>query len=312
MNPAVPCLAFAFALPLAAQTVTAVITPTTNPSATAIDGPIVDARVLPLPAPPSGMLLASTPHSAASVIWSAWADTYEAQVNVTQNVRVDATTPPGIASASVGPNEFRIDFGATAPTSGWVFLSRTQGAASGGATVPKVGVDWNDDGVVDLPDLPAAGLVFQMFDLGVTPAPFRIVFESTLATPGQSWLTVTAWLRPQNDLVQTTMVTGCSLAPLNFQIHESFVDRGIDILTQQQLPNHATIAVIGLQPQPVLLPSDPAAPCILLPSPDILSFDLHLPLPPALRPLTFYVQGVIFIPATGAMLTVDAVRVMAL
>ena len=50
------------------------------------------------------------------------------------------------------------------------------------------------------------------------------------------------------------------------------------------------------QPQPVLVGVMSSLPCILVPAPHLVMFEpsglLNVPLPAALRPLTFYAQGV--------------------
>ena len=78
------------------------------------------------------------------------------------------------------------------------------------------------------------------------------------------------------------------------------------------------VAVLGLGTQPTLLPPSPLSPvpCLLLPSPDLVllmppsGFDL--PIPPAVRPLNLYVQGVELGLATSQLSTLQGFLVQAL
>ncbi|MBL8751307.1 MAG: hypothetical protein JNK78_19275 [Planctomycetes bacterium] len=202
-----------------------------------------------------------------------------------------ASGAPTPTSADFGPTEFRIEFSAAAPAPAVLRITRDLVSIPGGAAVPRVLYDLDDDGVLD-GDLGAAGDIRLALQFGGQPVGIRIVLESELSIPGSLHQNVAVTLTPWNDLQITPMVTGCLDAPLAFGIHPSFADRGLDIRTVQG-PDMLSIGVIGLQAQPVLLPTPMPLPCVLLPSLDILVFDAHIPLPAAVRPVTFFVQGVV-------------------
>ena len=109
---------------------------------------------------------------------------------------------------------------------------------------------------------------------------------------------------------------GCAPAPSNhaLSIAPAFANAGVglDLVPSQDL----TVLVLGLAQQPLLLPGGVLAPCLVVPAPDVLLvvppsvyFWSQVPLPAAVRPVTFHAQAVRL--AASGLLTTDAFSVVA-
>ncbi|MBL8751308.1 MAG: hypothetical protein JNK78_19280 [Planctomycetes bacterium] len=301
-------LAFAFVLSAAAQNPTASVSAGNILTVTAIDGGFIDVQsAAAQPLQPAGIVEAITPNASGSCAWAATAAEGLPIVQIVHAAHV-LTTSGTPALVHVGQNEYVVSFASTAAAPARVVIRRFTEVATTGTTLPSIDVDTDDDGVYDVSDLSVAGLERFVTLSPIQPVRVRIRFETTLTIPGDQVIGVSVALEPENGLSVDRLVTGCVSAPTIFQATPSFLDLGLDVTTQQ-LPNEVVVGVIGLAPIGLLLPNVIQAPCILLPAPDILVLDLHIPLPPAVRPLTFYVQGVAV--TSSGLLASDGSRVVA-
>ncbi len=273
-----------------------------------------------LPAGPlvsGGSLVASLPgpgFSWAGVSWQAAADDHQASFWL--EATIDAATAPSTFAGHVGPNEFLLQCTASGPAPARLFASR-QGNLVPGAPWPTVQVDFGNDGTIDIADLGFPGVNRFEPAFGVQPILVRIVIDASLLGPGRSQTWVSVDLLPENNVTLATVAIGCSASGWPLVLYPSFTDRAIDIFLWPGTTFLAdpTVFVVGLSQQPLLLPAMPWAPCLLVPSPDILlvpppgAADLHIPLPAVLRPVEFWVQSAAVTPI--GLWTTDAVRVTA-
>ncbi len=307
-HPTLPFVLFSLALPAFAQGPTVSVIAASLITATAVDGAFVDTQsVSAQTLPPSGWLEAFTPNASAMCAWAATATDGSPEVQIVQAVRVYGA-PGALAQAHAGQNEYVVAFDSPIAAPARIVIRRFTDIATAGTTLPAIEVDTDDDGIFDVTDLPGFGLERTVTLSAVQPTRVRIRFESSLAVPGEQVTVVSVALEPANDLLVDRLVTGCVTAPTFFRAAPSFVDQGVDLATDQG-PNEVAVAVVGLAPLGLLLPNALQLPCILLPAPDILILDLHIPLPPAVRPLTFYVQGVDV--TSSGLLASDGLRVVA-
>ena len=141
--------------------------------------------------------------------------------------------------------------------------------------------------------------------------PIRITWDQSLANPAaqsQSFFVLSGLqirVEPDNNLAIQQTVGECNDDPEPLLFRPSFVDQGVQITATQPpfIPNQVqgpSILVIGATPQFIPLPIASPAPCVLLPSPDILlpliaagsTLSIDVPLPSNVRPLVFHVQNV--------------------
>lgn len=202
------------------------------------------------------------------------------------------------SNARSGPHEFLLEFAATGPAPARLTFHRDT-TLSIGAAWPLVQLDVDNDGTIDVPNL--SMLTDWQLDVptfGTQPLRIRVLADAALVGAGRSTTKVSFSLEPSNDAAVTSVVAGCAV-PLfpDFTVVPSFADRGIDVYAASGV---FRVIVIGLSPQPLILPSPLVGPCLLLPSLDIVVppdfgstfLQVHLPLPPAMRPVTFYAQAV--------------------
>lgn len=169
---------------------------------------------------------------------------------------------------------------------------------SAGVPAPLLEVDVGNDGLIDW--LGMLGTVdLGAFVVGPQPLPIRMRLVSTLpiaptAVYLQSTAAITLRVTPDNQLLVTQNVVGCAGLGSLEPPAPVFDGRGFEVLTGP------AVFVLGFGTQPVLLgpqlPLPFLAGCLLLPTPDVLLWAspgyLRLPLPPALRPATLYLQAV--------------------
>lgn len=192
----------------------------------------------------------------------------------------------GPGSATVGSHDVVIELTSAVPR--LVSLTWTIDRTALAGPVPLFDVDILDDGVLDGPGSQTGVL------LGTQPYRIRIRAQGSASSAGggagnfrgQFNLDVT----PDNNVNILTAVQGCG--PEAF-VHESFTGGGIEAVSPA-----ANLLVVGFGAQPTLLPSasSPIFPCLLYPQPDIvvpLGFEgLVVPIPPAARPIGFFVQAI--------------------
>lgn len=242
----------------------------------------------------------------AFLTWSTHASSTSAALNLHQQI----TTNPG-ATAIVGRNEFLFEVSSTAPVNVTLELLATI-IASEGVAVPSITVDVGDDGTIDFTQ---ATLLAELdLTIGAAPLRLRVTMENDVAVRGHSWSWLFATVKPRNDLMIQPAAIGCTGASPDLFCEPSFLVAGVEFMRQPSFSLPAVV-VLGLGVQPVLLPvSTPAAPCLLLPQIDAvitLFGNSHTVLiPPAVRPITFWGQGVA-IDAAGNLLAMDGYRIVA-
>lgn len=210
-------------------------------------------------------------------------------------------TPQSNLSAS---SEFVVSFTATSSAPAYLEIHATSGLTIG-APQPQVAVDINNDGFVDYPSIANGPVVYVLpaQPLGAAPVVVRVIISSQVAGPGYSSTVVEVAARPDNavSVVQNALPCGGGqmLPPLPV-----FANRGVDLTLWPALGVPA-VFVLGVNQLPLLLPPYQGLTCLLIPSPDIVLWQpnnaLHVPLPVAVRPLTFYVQGVAVTPSALAV-----------
>lgn len=319
MHPAACRLLFAIvAVPLAGQS-PAVLLSAVQPLTVQVSEPAGSVQST-LPAGPlgaQGTLSASLPApglAVARAVWRTDADQHVASVWL--ECSIDAAAAASTFVGHVGPHEYLLQFTASGPAPARLFAYR-QTDLTPGAPWPTVQVDFGNDGSIDVANLDLSGATRLEPMFGVQPILVRIVIDAALLGPGRSQTWVGVDVRPDNDVALTTVAIGCSASGFPLFLQPSFAARGIDVWLWPGTSFLAdpTVVVLGLSQQPQLLPPMPWAPCLLVPSPDILMVpvagaqDLHVPLPASLRPVEFWVQPVA-VTAVG-LWTMDAVRVTA-
>ena len=283
---------------LAAQSVGVTVSALTPLTVQVTDG--VATNVLTLPAgvlPAQGSLQAILPSAAtlgaAGSQWRASATNRYAAVHLTHALQNSAALRT--FAGRCGPHEFLVEFTSAIPRATTLTVSRQLGLGAG-APSPTVQVDIGNDGVIDVVNPSSVTSSAHALSFGPQPLQVRVVVDAALGAQVGTYDEILLALEPDNDLVVTQPVATCApsapapppvLAP-------SFDDRGVEAWLFAETGEFALL-VFGFTPHPTLLATNGALPCILLPSPDVLLLGnglLHVPLPPSVRPATFYAQGV--------------------
>jgi hypothetical protein len=290
------CVSGSLAAPLLAQNVSVSVAAAVPLSVQVTDGSVsLQSSMAAGPLAPSGVLSATLPGPVVVTAFSRWNAASSGGgvlVGVDNLIDVGGASPALVGRA--GPNEFVIQFTASAPTPARLYVGRYSQVPSGAAW-PTVQIDFDNDGSIDIADL-AGQQSRSVPTFGVQPLLVRIRMDASLSGLGQSYTDVVVELAPDNDLTAVPVAIGCSASGWPLALQPVFVDRGLDLLVWPS--TYPTVFVLGLSLQPVLLPSMPWGPCLLVPSPDILLVPppgatwLHVPLPAALRPVQFWVQAV--------------------
>lgn len=296
--------AAAAALPLSAQSIVTTIT-AASPIAvqTTVGGVIQQAFELPGPLPDSGdVSLGGSIFSPvlASVSWNT--EVSESWVEVSLRNSIVVQPPPGVsADAVIPPHEFLVTFqalGTTGAYPAYVRLFRNSGL-SPGQPFPTVSIDIDNNGTIDYPNLqasPLIGLMVPDLSLGKT---LRVILYTPTATAGSSGTNVSLFLEPLIDAGWFQTALGCADygGDALFEPVALFANRGVRL---ELSTSHPTVFVLGFQQQPIVLPPQNNAFCLLMPQPDVVLFApsgrLDIPLPPSVRPVTFEAQGVALLP----------------
>lgn len=197
-----------------------------------------------------------------------------------------------------------LEFTSTAPVIAGLFVLGSSSGSSG-APIPTIDVDFGADGTFELQSALGPVLDFGTHAISPTqPLLVAIRMQTTLPANLASIVSLAeVTLTPSNDLDWQQTALDCATTPTFLRCRPSFADRGIDVTWLQAVA--PLVVVIGLAAEPVILPSVGSVPCLLVPRPDILLFaplpigwaSHHVPLSPAVRPVTFFVQGVVLDPA---------------
>ena len=154
---------------------------------------------------------------------------------------------------------------------------------------PAFAIDVGDDGFPEVTELiPATSIPVV---LGPVPTLVRVRITATQVGSGST----TLWLRcyPDNGSDVQIWNVGCESVPVGVQAR---FDGNFE-LGAFPMQGQPTIGVLSLGLQSVLLGTSFGVPCILLPAPDVvLAFPstatTTIVVPPAVRPLFFFTQGV--------------------
>lgn len=219
--------------------------------------------------------------------WVAFATAGEARAEWRQMVQV-VENAPSFAGAS---GELLMHLTATSGVPVTIELSRVLGATPG-AMAPACSIDVGDDGSFEVQATGSSVVTLVGIVLG--PQPLAIRLRSSVAQIGNGMvdLELKVHVRPQNSLSSGVAVAGCTGSTLF--AYPTFESQGLRFVALAADP---VLLVVGLSVQPVLLPSPSPTACLLLPAPDLLVLlvgqsEFTLPLPPVVRPVTFWAQGV--------------------
>lgn len=280
-------------------TITAALT---NPVTVWASGLIPMSQTVTQPAglvAPSGSFGVSTGSASGQVSWSEQATASAASFSLESVLNGGP-----IFGASCDPVSMVLDVSAASMRTVELDFERLTTIFIAGPT-PTVSIDIHNDGVVEYADLPMANVV-TVPGLTVGPTPLQIgvhVSAVTILNPSSIEFTSTkvdVTVRPDNQLVAVKDVSGCLPGQPGMEPPVPvFADGGVDLHFEPGL------LVAGLQSMPILwTPTSPlpfAANCLVGPEPDVLlwlpSGFLHVPLPPAVRPVQFHVQVVFFGPS---------------
>lgn len=296
--------AAAAALPLSAQTIVATITAVTPIAVQATVGGVPQqAFQLPGPLQDSGDVSLGGPIFSPVLAGVSWnTEVSDSSVEVSLRNSIVVQPPPGVsADASIPPHEFLVTFqalGATGAYPAFVRLFRTSGL-SPGQPFPTVSIDVDDNGTIDFPNLqatPLVGLILPDLSLGKT---LRVIMHTPTATTGFSGTNVSLFVEPLIDAVWFQTAIGCADygGDALFEPVPLIANRGVRLELSTTNP---TVFVLGFQQQPLVLPPQNNAFCLLMPQPDVVLFvpsgRLDIPLPPSVRPVTFEAQAVALLP----------------
>lgn len=251
-------------------------------------------------------VMAGSYHAEAGANWGTLATASFSQVRVFQTLSSDSPT----AVLSAGPQEFVLDLTATTPGVPVTVQVRHEMNCTPFAPTPQVQMDIDDDGVIDSTQLGPFDLDVPTLPLGPQPVAIRFVMSAQLQGTGLVSQVLIVTVTPRNDVLATPNVIGCE--PDGYLLQRPlFADRGSQF---EFVTADPAVLVLGLSQQPFLLPSYLGAPCLFVPSVDIVSWNpvytTHdIPLPASVRPVTFWAQGVVISP--NGLLTTNGFRVTA-
>jgi len=244
--------------------------------------------------------------ASAIVSWSRVATTTFANARLTTSALV---TPGAGGSAVVDPQRLEVAFSATAPSAVRCTVALLR-EVSLGAPAPRIALDFDADGIIDVFDL-QAGLPVQFFapDIQSTPLRVQVLVEGVSVTSGYSHSMLTFHVVPDDPILVATIAPGCLEAST---VSPLFGNAGVQLSAAFGPEVALTVAVVGFGQQPQLLPG-PISSCLLIPTPDITllvtpSNPIVLPLPASLRPLLFVTQNVV---VADRLYTHDAASVFA-
>lgn len=227
--------------------------------------------------------------------WSSTAD--PTLLAFTMNWTVDVLTGP--IAASLQSQGILLALSTPTPSNARLELEAWNFAFAGASPVPSI--DVFDDGVLEVgPQVPFTTLPIV---LGPTPTIVRVRIDANQVNSGSSGLRLNCF--PDGDAQVTRWTVGCAAVPFAAvpTFDGNFLTEGL------AFPGSATIGVLSVGLQGNLLGTSGSLPCLLLPAPEVLlpttsSLITPIVVPPALRPFSFFGQGVGFGP--NGLVTGDA------
>lgn len=264
------------------------------------------------PLPSSDYLNAGLPSGAFAAIGFAYVGgDASASAVFSQQAWIGSSTATGTNTAA-GPAEFLLEF--QCPTQTYVWLSVTfDDSTVPGSPQPAMLIDVGNDGIFDFVNgiqaQPLAPLT-----VGPVPLSLRVWMSAALQQIGQVRSELGIAITPRTDVHATPAAIGCALGAAAISVTPTFLDQGVRVGAGSFVPSMPFVFVVfGWGTQPLLLPSNGAATCLLVPTVDVvvpLAFQhIDVPLPPAVRPITFWVQGVL---PDAQLLPTDCLRIDAM
>lgn len=305
-------VALAFAAAPAAQITVSMTVPTP------IDVTCVEGGTTQTATQPSGSSnyfdhFTGTQNTFAGIGASATSDDLSASIGVSLSASVGPAAPSG-SSATVGPASVLV-FLSCATATPVLWEAPFVNDSFPGVAPPLFEVDLGDDGVVDYINGQLTSLS-QPHLLGPQPLAVRLTFSVSPQQPGLVSASQGLVARPWTQVASTPVAIGCTNGGSGIGATATFLDQGVRLGAVSFFPNMPWVAmVIGWDTAPVLLPSHGQTPCLFVPTVDIVVLQgfgiapLDVPLPAAVRPVTFWIQGVI---PDSQLLTTDCLRVDAL
>lgn len=220
--------------------------------------------------------------------------------------RLDAVTGGGAGAAAGATSDVVLQLTAMAFESVAIQID-TSLLATAGVPAPAFYIDMDDDGTADFQGGPPAPQITFARVLSPTPTLVRVHVDSTLAIAGSLQAGLSVTVLPTHATQVDVVLFGCSV-PYHLYAFRTF-GGGIEFGTFGLPPTAPVLLVFGLSVFPFVLPSAAPSPCIVLPTIDIVTLipspnGYSLPLPPSVRPVTFWAQAVPLTPAgfeaTGA------------
>ncbi|MEZ6037159.1 MAG: hypothetical protein R3F29_06740 [Planctomycetota bacterium] len=277
---------------------------------TCSEGGTVDTDTQPVGAAQGFARLASTTNTFASLGAGVVGGDASGSFAVSLQASIYGNPAPG-ASASIGPASVLL-YVSCATTTGVQWQPAFTNQSSQGLAPPSIDVDLGDDGIVDFVNGQQTALALPA-TIGPQALPVRITFSAVNQQPGNMSANLSFELLPRTLVTSSLAAIGCPPGGSGIAATPTFLGEGVRLGAASFLPNTPWVAmVIGWNTQPVLLPSYGQAPCLFVPTPDVVVLQgfgidpLDVPLPPAVRPLTFWIQGVI---PDSQLLTTDCLRV---
>jgi hypothetical protein len=289
-----------------AQTVQVALSAPNQLVATTSLGGLSSATLGPIGAlPPNSVVASSLGNGAATanLVWQASAApgaSLDADIQLRITMQAVVTPVGGInAAANVPVSEFLMTLQSAAPRQVRVSMERELWLTTG-VVAPFLQVDVLDDGFIDF-DGALTTNASNLVDLGTSPIPIRVRIGGGVSSTtdfAALFTGVVLNVRPENQVSTFRFYTGCGGTLV---AEPSFATGGLTFQGQSVLGDFMVLAV-GFGLQPVVTPSVGTAPvpCVFFPTPDLLfvlqapPFTLvpaQLPLPAAVRPVTFYAQA---------------------
>lgn len=302
-------VALAAMSPLDAQSVGVSLSAINTLPVVVSDGPQTVTSSSPTgPLPDQGQVVAWLPNVFADVQWSG-GGAISAWARITQQVAAAPGTTGTVGSS--GPHEILVRFTSSVPLQVKLNASRVV-QATPGAPWPAMDLDVGNDGSLEATNLSTLNPAQWSASIGPQPLEVRVILNASLATAAAVLNDLFLWIEPDDGIDLRVLVSGCNptLPP-----PPPFANRQFDgsiVLVMPQPPGTIAVIVVGFAPQPAFLGLNAGLPCLLLPSPDVLvvqSAAFSLPLPPSVRPVTLYVQGVSV--TMQGLLTTDGYQVTA-
>jgi hypothetical protein len=287
---------------LTAQSVTASLSALTPLSVQFTNGVVVPNALHPVgPLAATGLLRvgSATSEDAAVTAWSAQTGATQSFVRLEQALYSPLPNSQFVGRA--GAHELLVEFAATGAIDARLRIDRVVDVTPG-VPGPLVELDFDNDGVIDVTGPPVGQPVTLTRSLA-TPLRIRVVLDSRLVGTGSSSARVDFLLTPENDVTVSRSIVECLatwppppfLPPPPPFAAPAFAGRGVHLTVPPAWTGPAVL-VLGTSAQPTLIGVSSGLPCWLLPTPQIVLYEpsggLTVPLPAALRPLTFFAQAV--------------------